>query len=151
MATPHKQPAVNFAEKTKYELEAEEQEAREQKAKAIAAKLFDPVELMKSASTITEAQAPGLGLIKYGELTLDDSFTISKCKTDEDKSSMAAYLMLKKAYPDMPTYTPDNIRKWAQSMPMAEGAALLLFLRDTPAFLRAQFLRGSAPTKTPKQ
>ena len=141
MSNPQKQP-IDFSKKTKFELDAEKQEAQEAKAKATAANLFNPVELMKSASTITEAQAPGLGLIKYGELTLDDSFTISKCRSDEDKSSMAAYLMLKKAYPEMPTFTPDNIRKWAQSMPMAEGAALLLFLRDTPAFLRAQSLRG---------
>ena len=151
MATPQKQPPIDFSKKTQFELDAEKQEAKEAQAKAVAAKLFNPVELMKSASTITEANAPGLGKIRYGELTLDDSFTISKCKSDEDKSSMAAYLMLKKAYPEMPTFTPENIRKWAQSMPMAEGAALLLFLRDTPAFLRAQSLRGYAPTKTPKQ
>lgn len=145
-----KQP-IDFSKKTRFELEADKQEAKEAHAKASAAKLFDPVELMKSASAITEDKAPGLGLIRYGELTLGDSFTISKCKSDEDKSSMAAYLMLKKAYPEMPTFTPETIRKWAESMPMAEGAALLLFLRGTPAFLRAQSLCGSAPTKTPKQ
>ncbi len=58
--TPEKQQPVNFAEKTKFELEAEKVEAQEQKAKAVATKLFNPTELMKSASTITEAEAPGL-------------------------------------------------------------------------------------------
>ncbi len=151
MASPPKQAPIDFSKKTKFELDAEKQEAKEAKAKAVATKLFNPVELMKSASTITESEAPGLGLVKYGELTLDDSFTISKCKSDEDKSSMAAYLMLKKAYPEMPTFTPENIKRWAMSMPMAEGASLLLFLSGTPAFLRAQSLRGYAPTKTHKQ
>ncbi len=148
---PNSKPPVNFNEKTKFELQAEEQEAQEAKAKAVATKLFNPVELMKNASAINEAEDPVLGKIRYGELTLNDSFMISKCKCDEDKSSMAAYLMLKKAYPEMPEYTPENIRQWAQSMPMAEGAALLLFLRRTPAFLRAQSLRGLQQTATPKQ
>ncbi len=142
---------IDFGKKTKYELQAEKQEAEEAEAKAVAARLFNPLELMKTASTISEAEDPTLGKIRYGELTLDDSFTISKCKSDEDKSSMAAYLMLKKAYPEMPEFTPENIKKWAQSMPMAEGAALLLFLRGTPAFLRAQSLRGLPQTKMLKK
>jgi hypothetical protein len=67
---------------------------------------------------------------------------------------MAAYLMLKKAYPEMPQHTPENIREWTKSMPMAEGATLLLSIRGTPAFLRTQSLRGSPQTakhsKSPK-
>ena len=143
--------SIDFGKKTKYELQAEKQEAEEAKAKEAAAKLFNPLELMKNASTINEAEDPMLGKIRYGELTLDDSFMISKCKSDEDKSSMAAYLMLKKAYPEIPEFTPEDIRGWAQSMPMAEGAALLRFLCGTPAFLRAQSLRGLPQTQTPKQ
>jgi hypothetical protein len=126
--------------------------AQEDDAKRAAApKLFSPAELMKRTSTINEADHPILGKIRYGELTLDDSFVISKCKTDEDKSAMAAYLMLKKAYPEMPNYTPENISQWSKSMPLAEGAALLLFIWGTPAFLRTQSVRGLKKTQTPKK
>jgi hypothetical protein len=126
--------------------------AQEDDAKRAAApKIFNPAELMKRASTINEADHPILGKIRYGELTLDDSFLISKCKTDEDKSAMAAYLMLKKAYPEMPTYNPENISQWSKSMPLAEGAALLLFIRSTPAFLRTQSVRGLRQTATRKK
>jgi hypothetical protein len=127
--------------------------AQEDDAKRAAApKLFNPSELMKRASTINEIDHPILGKIRYGELTLDDSFLISKCKSDEEKSAMAAaYLMLKKAYPEMPQYTPQNINEWSKSMPLAEGAALLLFIRDTPAFLRTQSVRGLRQTETRKK
>jgi hypothetical protein len=126
--------------------------AQEDESKRAAApKLFNPSELMKRASTINEVDHPILGKIRYGELTLDDSFLISKCKSDEDKSAMAAYLMLKKAYPEMPQYTPQNISEWSKSMPLAEGAALLLFIRGTPAFLRTQSVRGLRQTQTPKK
>jgi hypothetical protein len=126
---------------------AQEDDAR----RAVAPKLFNPAELMKRASTLNEADHPILGKIRYGELTLDDSFMISKCKTDEDKSAMAAYLMLKKAYPEIPQYTPQNISEWSKSMPLAEGAALLFFIRGTPAFLRTQSVRGLRQTQMPKK
>jgi hypothetical protein len=126
--------------------------AHEDDAKrAVAPKLFNPAELMKRASAINEADHPILGKIRYGELTLDDSFLISKCKSDEDKSAMAAYLMLKKAYPEMPQYTLDNISQWSKSMPLAEGAALLMFIRSTPAFLLTQSVRGLRQTGTRKK
>ena len=121
------------------------------KARAVAPKLFNPSELMKRASTINEVDHPILGKIRYGELTLDDSFLISKCKSDEEKSAMAAYLMLKKAYPEMPQYTPQNISEWSKSMPLAEGAALLLIHSRHPAFLRTQSVRGLRQTETRKK
>jgi hypothetical protein len=114
-------------------------------------KLFNPAELTKQTKQIHTAEAPMLGTIRYGELTLDDSFVISQCSTDADKSSMAAYLMLKKAYPEMPNYTPANIAEWRKTMPMAEGAALLLFLRGTPAFLRTQHISGLVTTAQRKK
>ena len=83
-------------------------------------------------------------------LALHDAFIIEKCKSDAEKTSMAAYLMLKKGNPSMPTYTPENISEWQKTMPMAEGALLLLFIRKAPAFLRTQSLPGLIKTETPK-
>jgi len=145
MAT--KKEAVDFSKPTKWELQTQADDAKQAEAKATAQKQFSPTELTKQAKSIHEADVPLLGYLKYGELTLNDSFIIAKCKTDADKSSMAAYLMLKKAYPEMPTYGPENVSEWAQSMPLAEGAMLLQFLKGTPGFLRVQSLRGSVPMK----
>ena len=117
--------AQDFSKPTKWELQAKEHEEKEAEAKAVASKLFSPSELTKQSKQIHEATVPVLGKLSYGELTLDDSFTIAKCKTDADKSSMAAYLMLKKAYPEIPVYTEENIQLWAKSIPLAEGAILL--------------------------
>ena len=146
-----KKEAVDFSKPSKWMLQAQAYEAKQAEEKTIAAKLFDPVELTRQAKAIHEAEVSLLGKFRYGELSLDDSFIIDRCKSDAEKSSMAAYLMLKKAYPEMPVYAPENIKQWAQSMPLAEGAALLQFLSGTPAFLRVQSLRGSAPTKMQKK
>ncbi len=139
-------PSPDFSKPTKWELQAQEQEAKEAKRKEQVAKLFNPVALMKSTQEIHEADFPVLGMIRYGELTLADSFIIQKCENDEDKTCMAAYLMLKKAYPDMPEYTAKNIRSWIETFPLPEGAALLIFVRGTPTFLRAQSLNGLVST-----
>ncbi len=98
-----KDEAQDFSKPTKWEMQAKEHEAKEAEAKALASHLFSPLELTKQSKQIHEAIVPVLGKLRYGELTLDDSFTIAQCKTDADKSSMAAYLMLKKAYPEMPS------------------------------------------------
>lgn len=142
---------MDFSKPSKWMLQAQAFDARQAEVKMVASKLFDPVELTRQAKTIHEAEVSLLGKFRYGELSLDDSFIIDRCKSDAEKSSMAAYLMLKKAYPEMPVYEPENIKQWAQSIPLAEGAALLQFLSGTPAFLRVQSLRGSAPTKMLKK
>ena len=146
-----KKEAVDFSKPSKWMLQAQAFEAKQIAVKTVASKLFDPIELTRQAKAIHEAELPILGKFRYGELTLDDSFVIDSCKSDAEKSSMAAYIMLKKAYPEMPVYAPENIKQWAQSMPLAEGAALLQFLSETPAFLRVQSLPGLAQTKTQKK
>ena len=65
-------------------------------------KLFNPIALLSRASEIHEVTHPQLGIIRFGELVLSDSELISKCKEKNDRSAMAIYLMLKKAYPEMP-------------------------------------------------
>ncbi len=143
---PEDAPKPDFSKPTKWEKQAEEQEAIEAKQKAQVAKLFNPTALMESTKKVHEVDWPVLGKIRYGELTLADSYEINRCENDEDKTCMAAYLMLKKAYPELPDYTPKNIRSWIQSFPMAEGAALLFLVKGTPAFLRLQSLGGLAST-----
>jgi hypothetical protein len=141
----------DFSKKTKWEEQAEAEDVNQAKIDSAQRKLFDPIKLTQDSALIHEQDDPELGLVKYGELTLNDAFVIEKCRSDQDKTAMAAYLMLKKAYPAMKDYTPDNILEWQKTMPMAEGAMLLLFIRNTPAFLRTQSLPGFRKTATPKR
>jgi hypothetical protein len=106
-----------------------------------AAKIFDPVALLKRASSIHEFTHPTLGVVRFGELTLNDSEVLEKCKTSATKTAMTLYLMLKKANPDLPTYSPDNILEFYSSFPLAEGAALLKFISEQPSFLPKKSLK----------
>ena len=99
------------------------------------AKIFDPVALLKRASAIHEFTHPTLGIVRFGELTLNDSAVLEKCTTPASKTAMILYLMLKKANPDLPEYTPDNIIEFYNVFPLAEGAALLQFISEQPSFL----------------
>ena len=103
--------------------------------KVDAAKIFDPVALLKRASTIHKFNHPTLGIVRFGELTLNDSAMLEKCPTPASKTAMVLYLMLKKANPDLPTYSPDNILEFYDAFPLAEGAALLQFISEQPSFL----------------
>jgi hypothetical protein len=91
-------------------------------------RIFDPRLLIERASKIIEINHPILGLLRYGELTFEDSFEINKCGTDVDKTEMVAYLMMSKAYPDLP-------RDFLKRMPLVEGAALIDHLTKNPRFL----------------
>jgi hypothetical protein len=106
-----------------------------------AAKIFDPVALLKRALSIHEFTHPTLGVVRFGELTLNDSEVLEKCKTSATKTAMTLYLMLKKANPDLPTYSPDNILEFYSSFPLAEGAALLKFISEQPSFLPKKSLK----------
>ena len=122
--------------------------AQEQKIAEVA-RLFDPVALMNRAGEIHEVKHPQLGTIKYRELMLSDSEIISKCTTKDDKSAMAIYLMLKKAYPQMPDYTPETIAGFYRAFPMAEGTSLLQFFLSQPCFLGEKSANGSNQTQAP--
>jgi hypothetical protein len=131
----------------KFERMAAEDEAK----RASAVRLFNPVALMMRAGEIREFEHPNLGKIRFGELTLEDSDILRNCKTDADKTAMALYLMLKKAYPEMPTFTPENIGEFYKAFPMVEGAALLKFVSEQPAFLPQTSASGSAAVAKPKK
>ncbi len=139
--------AENNARIAKFEKMAAEDEAK----RAATTKLFSPIELMRRASEIREFDHPSLGKVRFGELTLQDSEVLRQCKTDADKTAMALYLMLKKAYPEMPTYGPDNICKFYEAFPMVEGAALLKFVSEQPAFLQQTLATGSVAVEKHKK
>jgi len=103
--------------------------------KVEAAKIFDPVALLKRASAIHEFDHPTLGVVRFGELTLNDSEVLAKCKSAAEKTAMTLYLMLKKANSDLPNYMPENILDFYNAFPLAEGAALLQFISEQPSFL----------------
>jgi hypothetical protein len=114
-----------------------------------AAKIFDPVALMARANEIHEVTHPDLGVIRFGELKLSDSKLISKCMEKDDRSAMAVYLMLKKAYPEMQEYTPETIKDFYKTFPMVEGTALLQFFLSQPCFLEEKSVNGSERTLAP--
>jgi hypothetical protein len=114
-----------------------------------AVKIFDPVALIARANAIHEVTHPQLGLIRFGELKLSDSELISKCKEKDDRSAMAVYLMLKKAYPQMQEYAPETIKGFYKTFPMVEGTQLLQFFLSQPCFLDEKSANGSKLTPVP--
>ena len=108
--------------------QSDTEDQKRNSALATSQKLFDVQQLLERAATIREVEVPGLGRVRFGELTFEDSFEINNCKTDVEKTEMVAYLMLRKAYPGIPC---DFLKR----MPLVEGAALIDFLTKQPAFL----------------
>jgi hypothetical protein len=137
----------NLAKKTNDECAAEFEPklAEHDEAQKAKGRIFDPQLLMHRAGQIHEVEHPVLGMLRYGELTFEDSFEINNCKTDVEKTEMVAYLMLSKAYPDI---SKDFLKR----MPLVEGAALIDFLIKHPAFSsQAKRLpNGSKITRKPK-
>jgi hypothetical protein len=115
----------------------------------VAAKIFDPVALIARANEIHQVTHPQLGLIRFGELKLSDSELIGKCKEKIDRSAMAVYLMLKKAYPEMQDYTPETIKEFYKAFPMVEGTEMLQFFLSQPCFLEETSASGSKQTQAP--
>jgi hypothetical protein len=125
----------NLKRIAEFKAAAEKQLQTRVEAVAVAEKLFDPVALIKRANTIHEVNHPVLGLIKFGELKISDSLLVDKCTSKNDKTAMAVYLMLKKAYSELPDYTPETICEFYRVFPLVEGGALLAFFLSQPCFL----------------
>lgn len=136
----------NETKVAEFKRRAEAQKAKDQTA----AKLFDPLALLQRAGQIHEVQHPTLGLIRYGELVIADSEIINKCKNKADRNAMSIYLMLKKAYPNLPDYTPETISEFNCSFPMLEASELIKFLNEQPGFLLTKSPTGSSTTQTLK-
>jgi hypothetical protein len=131
--------------------EFERMAAADQAKRGVAAKIFDPVALLKRASAIHEFNHPTLGVVRFGELTLNDSAVLEKCTTPAAKTAMILYLMLKKASQSLPEYRPENILDFYNMFPLAEGAALLKFISEQPSFLPKKSLKnGLASMAEPK-
>ncbi len=135
---------VERVEKFKAIAEAKEKQVTE--VSVAAAKIFDPVALLKRASEIHEFNHPTLGIVRFGELVLNDSAVLERCKTPAAKTAMTLYLMLKKAHPGLPEYTPENILDFYSVFPFAEGAALLQFICEQPSFLPKESLKSGLPS-----
>jgi hypothetical protein len=58
--------------------------------------------------------------------------------------------MLKKAYPNLPDYTPETISEFNNSFPMLEASELIKFLNEQPGFLLTKSPTGSSTVQTPK-
>jgi hypothetical protein len=123
-----------------YEAKIAEHEQR-QKTKA---KVFDPKLLIARGDRVNVVEHPVLGLLKFGELTFEDAFEIEKCKTDVEKTEAVAWLMMRKAYPDLP-------RDFLKRIPLIESAALIDFLTGQPAFLSHQNSSQGGLKRIPKR
>ena len=123
-----------------YEAKLAEHEER-QKAKG---RVFDPYQLIARADRIITVDHPTLGKLQFGELIFEDAFEINDCKTDIEKTETAAWLMMRKAYPDLP-------KDFLKRMPLLEGAALIDFLTKQPAFLSPQQSSANGSKRTRKR
>jgi len=126
--------------------EFERKAAADQAKREGAAKIFDPVALLQRASEIHEFEHPTLGTVRFGELVLNDSVILEKCTAPASKTAMTLYLMLKKAYPGLPEYTPENIMEFYNVFPLAEGGALLQFISEQPSFLPKKSSKNGLPS-----
>ena len=108
-------------------------------------KIFDPLKLIDRASKIHSIEHPTLGIVKFGELTFRDAFEINKCESDVGKIETVAWLMMKKAYPNLS-------KDFLSRMPLIESASLVDLLTKQPTFLSATKTSqsGSKTTSKPK-
>jgi hypothetical protein len=141
--------ARNSPENQKRLAELKALEESENAKHLASSKLFNPIALLSRSKEIHEVTHPQLGIIRFGELVLNDSEIISKCKEKNDRSAMAIYLMLKKAYPEMPQYTPETISEFYKAFPMVEGTQMLQFFLSQPGFLGDKSPSGSNQTQPP--
>ena len=137
---PKKKQKSNDELAAEYEAKLAEHEER-QRAKG---RVFDPMQLVARADKIVSVDHPVLGQLKFGELTFEDAFEINKAKTDIEKTEVAAWLMMRKAYPDLP-------RDFLKRLPLLEGAALIDFLTKQPAFLSPQQSSANGSKSTRKR
>lgn len=126
----------NDAKVAGFERKLEEHEQAEREK----GKLFDPKALFERAQALKEVNDPVLGLIKYGELTFEDSFVFGPITNPNERTLTVAYLMLKKAYSDI---TLDMVRK----MPLAEANAFMTIVSAQPCFLPLASKSGSKTTR----
>jgi hypothetical protein len=87
----------DFSVKTKWEEQAAAADVKQAKVDTVQRRLFNPAKLTEQVNAIHEEEDPNLGVIRYGELSLHDAFTIEKCKSDA-ALSLLVFVELKKIH-----------------------------------------------------
>jgi hypothetical protein len=95
------------------------------------AKTFNPKELVKSSKEIHQIEIEGVGVIRYGVLTLADMLELNKAESNEERSFKILWLMLRKAYPEL---TLEDVK----AFPMDVAAKILTALTADLGFLAPQ-------------
>jgi len=96
--------------------------------KAEKAKAFNINDLVASAKAIRKVQVKDIGEVNYGVLTLRDSTVLAKAESNEQRSSMMLWLMLRKAYP---TLKLEDV----EDLPMDVAAKILTAISRDMGFL----------------
>jgi hypothetical protein len=96
--------------------------------KAEKAKAFNITDLVASAKTLRKVEVEGVGEVQYGVLTLRDSTVLAKAESNEQRSSMMLWLMLRKAYP---TLKLEDV----EDLPMDVAAKILTAISRDMGFL----------------
>ena len=95
------------------------------------AKAFNPKELVKSSKEIRQMEIEGVGVVRYGVLTLADMLELNKAESNEERSFKILWLMLRKAYPEL---TLEDVK----AFPMDVAAKILTALTVDLGFLAPQ-------------
>ncbi|MEM2177028.1 MAG: hypothetical protein QXN34_06850 [Archaeoglobaceae archaeon] len=95
------------------------------------AQLISIKELVRKAKELRTVYVEGIGTIQYGSLTLFELSEIAKCQTNEEKTIMTLYFMLKKAEPSL---TLDDVKE----LPFDIVTKILNALSKEMRFLTAQ-------------
>ena len=136
--------ALNSPENQKRSKEFERKLEEHDEEQQVIGKIFDLKALFKRANQLKTVVDPVLGKVQYGELTFEDSFVFGPIADPNERTLTIAYLMLKKAYPDV---TLDMVRK----MPLAEANAFMAIVSAQPCFLPQTSQAGSAITRERKK
>ncbi len=153
MPEADRKPKVDWSKPTKWEEQAQQQDAKDAATRAQAEKIFNLKDLLQKTRQIHEVNHPLLGIVRYCDLTLGDTVLLEACKTKRDLTLYALYLMLKRANPDLPAYSAENIGEFGDALPLLEGAALLEFVSGSAPFLsdKPASKPGSQPTQKPSK
>lgn len=72
------------------------------------AQLISIKELLRKSRELKTIYIDGIGAIQYGSLTLPELSEVAKCQTNEEKTIMMLYFMLRKAEPSL---TIDEVKE----------------------------------------
>jgi hypothetical protein len=106
-------------------------------------RLFDPKKLVEDSRRVINVWDPELGVISYRPLTYADLAEINKETTNERKTAVALFLMLRKTYPDL---TMDDVNEFG----LDAVVRLLKIMVGPTGFLPVPAKSENGSTQTPK-